>query len=341
MSNLGAANPLGAGRLARDIAGELGCPAASRWSPGTTTWTPGSSRARAWKTVHLWTPVAGVSANAYLGADAITPALATGADVILTGRVADPSLFVAPLADRLGWDLSAPATVANGTLVGHLLECGTQLTGGDFADPGRKDVPDLATLGYPWAEVSPQGKRCSASSPARADCLIGVPSASSCCMRSLTPAPTSHQTFGEPDLSGVTITEIGADRVRVVGAVVDLTRPAQGECRLPGWASSGSRHLLRRTRAASTEPDWPVTWSGTGSPPRARDCVSTSSEAFPTAPEGEVAQCWLRVAGLTWATRRGGRDLPRDRVALHLLVCCRRRCSASRSTRSSASCSTW
>ncbi|MGI8308681.1 acyclic terpene utilization AtuA family protein [Saccharopolyspora hattusasensis] len=64
-----------------------------------------------------------MSANAYLGAEALLPALDTGADVVLTGRVADPSLFVAPLAHRLGWELDDLPRIAAGTLVGHLLEC--------------------------------------------------------------------------------------------------------------------------------------------------------------------------------------------------------------------------
>ena len=155
VSNLGAANPLGAGRLAVDIARELGLSCRVAVVTGDDVLdaldlaTPCLEDGRP---LDARGPV--VSANAYLGADAITPALATDADVVLTGRVADPSLFLAPLADRLGWDLTDPAAAAQGTLVGHLLECGAQLTGGYFADPGRKDVPGLTSLGYPWADVS-------------------------------------------------------------------------------------------------------------------------------------------------------------------------------------------
>ncbi|GBD44537.1 hypothetical protein HRbin40_02026 [bacterium HR40] len=98
-----------------------------------------------------------VGANAYLGADAILPAIETGADVILTGRVADPSLFLAPLRARFGWQDTDLDRLAAGVLVGHLLECGMQVTGGYFADPGFKDVPDLARCGYPLAEVAEDG----------------------------------------------------------------------------------------------------------------------------------------------------------------------------------------
>ncbi len=96
-----------------------------------------------------------VGMNAYLGADAIVPALDAGADVVIGGRLADPSMYLAPLMRHFRWKDSD--ALAAGTLVGHLMECGMQITGGYFADPGIKDVPDLAQCGYPIAEVSADG----------------------------------------------------------------------------------------------------------------------------------------------------------------------------------------
>ena len=98
-----------------------------------------------------------VSANAYVGVDAILPALQAGADVVITGRAADPSLFLAPLVHEFGWRLDDFCRLARGTVVGHLLECGGQLTGGYFADPGAKDVPNMAALGFPFADVDADG----------------------------------------------------------------------------------------------------------------------------------------------------------------------------------------
>jgi hypothetical protein len=98
-----------------------------------------------------------VSANAYLGVDALLPALATGADVIVTGRVADPSLFLAPAVYEHGWNLDDLDRMARGTVMGHLLECAGQITGGYFADLGRKDVPDFAHLGFPYADIDRDG----------------------------------------------------------------------------------------------------------------------------------------------------------------------------------------
>ena len=97
--------------------------------------------------------------NAYLGADAILPALDAGADVIIGGRLADPSMYLAPLMHRYGWDADDTARAGAGTLVGHLMECGMQITGGYFADPGVKEVPRLAQCGFPIAEVASDGQR--------------------------------------------------------------------------------------------------------------------------------------------------------------------------------------
>jgi hypothetical protein len=100
------------------------------------------------------------SANAYLGADVICRALETGAQIVVTGRVADPSLFLAPAMHHFGWRYDDWPRIAAGTAAGHLLECCAQVSGGCFADPGKKDVPDLARLGFPYADVAADGAFC-------------------------------------------------------------------------------------------------------------------------------------------------------------------------------------
>ena len=99
-----------------------------------------------------------VSGNAYLGADVICRALETGAQVVITGRVADPSLFVAPAMHHFGWRYDDWPRMAASTAAGHLLECAAQVSGGCFGDPGKKDVPDLARLGFPFADVAADGR---------------------------------------------------------------------------------------------------------------------------------------------------------------------------------------
>ena len=98
-----------------------------------------------------------VSANAYLGHTGILEALQSGAQVIITGRVADPSLFLAPMMHEFGWQADDFNLLGRGTVIGHLLECGAQVTGGYFADGIHKKVDGLAAIGHPFADVFPDG----------------------------------------------------------------------------------------------------------------------------------------------------------------------------------------
>jgi hypothetical protein len=158
LTNMGAANPIAAGNEAVALAGRLDLTMTIAVITGDDVLdrvdlnTPALETGRP---LGDHGPV--ISANAYLGADAVMPALTAGADLVITGRLADPSLFLAPLADRLGWELSRWPLVAAGTMVGHLLECAGQVSGGYFADPDCKHVPDLAHLGFPYADVRADG----------------------------------------------------------------------------------------------------------------------------------------------------------------------------------------
>ena len=98
-----------------------------------------------------------ISAEAYLGAEPIVEALRDGARIVVTGRVADPSIFLAPLMHEFGWDPLDHARLGAGSGLGHLLECGAQVTGGYFPDPGFKDVPEPWNLAFPIAEASADG----------------------------------------------------------------------------------------------------------------------------------------------------------------------------------------
>lgn len=161
VTNMGVANVRDAGRVVVEVARALGLEGlkvamvlgdevTDLLGPETTLFDNHD------KTIgEVGLPLAG--ANVYLGIDAILPAIETGADVIITGRVADPSLFLSPLVHTFGWARDDWAALGRGTLVGHLMECGMQITGGYFADPGRKDVPRLADCGYPIAEVASDG----------------------------------------------------------------------------------------------------------------------------------------------------------------------------------------
>ena len=158
ISNFGSAHPLAAGRRIVEMARRLGVAVKVAVVTGDDVYARITSRAVA---LESGGPLGDygelISANAYLGAEALMPALRSGADVIVTGRVADPSLFVAPIAHHFRWSIDDLERIARATVVGHLLECASQVSGGYFADPGRKDVPDLANVGFPFADVDADG----------------------------------------------------------------------------------------------------------------------------------------------------------------------------------------
>ncbi|MCK2168802.1 acyclic terpene utilization AtuA family protein [Thalassospira xiamenensis] len=157
-----------------------------------------------------------VSANAYLGVRPIVDALATGADVILTGRAADPAMFLAPQIYEFGWEMDDWTRLGRGTLVGHLLECGGQITGGYFADPGFKDVPDLARLGFPLAEIDENGQAVITKVKGTGGCVTAAT-----CKEQLLYEVHDPAAYLQPDViadfSGVTVSEIGPDRVAIAG----------------------------------------------------------------------------------------------------------------------------
>ena len=100
-----------------------------------------------------------ISGNAYCGVEGIVEALKNGADVVITGRVADPALTLAPLCYEYGWTLEKnPEQFGQGILAGHLIECGPQSTGGTFADPPYKKAIDLAHMGFPIVEFDESGR---------------------------------------------------------------------------------------------------------------------------------------------------------------------------------------
>jgi len=99
-----------------------------------------------------------LTANAYLGGRGITAALAAGADVVITGRITDAALVVGPAAWWHGWDYDDAASVdalAGAVVAGHVIECGAQATGGNYAF--FQEVPGLEHVGFPWADVAADG----------------------------------------------------------------------------------------------------------------------------------------------------------------------------------------
>jgi hypothetical protein len=157
-----------------------------------------------------------LSANAYLGAEPMAQALTSGADIVITGRASDPALFLAPMIHAFGWAMDDWNLLGQGTVAGHLLECAGQITGGYFADPGYKDVPDLARLGFPIGEVGEDGSLVITKVAGSG----GAVTARTCKEQLLYEVHDPKQYF-QPDVvadfSEVSVEEIGPDRVRVSG----------------------------------------------------------------------------------------------------------------------------
>jgi hypothetical protein len=161
VTNMGAANPKAAAAKIRDVARSMGL-GKLKIAAVTGDDVLAILRSADYAIEDTGEPVSSlgeriISANAYLGARPLVEALAQGADVVVTGRVADPALVLAPLVHEFGWDMEDWDRLGQGTVVGHLLECAGQVSGGYYADPGRKDVPGLARLGFPIGEVSEDG----------------------------------------------------------------------------------------------------------------------------------------------------------------------------------------
>jgi hypothetical protein len=157
-----------------------------------------------------------LSANAYLGAEPMAEALNAGADIVVTGRASDPALFLAPMIHAFGWAMDDWNLLGQGTVAGHLLECAGQITGGYFADPGYKDIPDLARLGFPIGEVGEDGSLVIT----KVEGSGGAVTAQTCKEQLLYEVhdPTKYlQPDVVADFSQVKVEEIAPDRVRISG----------------------------------------------------------------------------------------------------------------------------
>ncbi|HEY2864695.1 MAG TPA: acyclic terpene utilization AtuA family protein [Casimicrobiaceae bacterium] len=197
-----------------------------------------------------------VSANAYLGAAALLPALQSGADIVITGRVADPSLFLAPMAYEFDWSLDDVDRMARGTSIGHLLECAGQLCGGYYAEPGRKDVPDMAHLGFPYADIDADGNATVSKVEGTGGCIT-LATAKEQLLYEVTD-PFGYVTPDVvADFSTVSLRETGPNRVDVRGAT-GQPRPTQLKVSVgyragyvgEGEISYGGANALGRARLA-------------------------------------------------------------------------------------------
>ena len=217
VGNFGAANPDGAALLIQRLAHELGLPAPRIAVVRGDDLS--DARGQAIVHDHLGTNFDAarfVCANVYQGAFEIADAIRAGAQIVVTGRVADPSLTLGPAIAHFGWQRDQWDALAGATMAGHLLECGAQVSGGYFADPGMKDVPGLDDVGFPIAEIAADGS-CIVSKASGTGGLVDERTVKEQLLYELHDPAAYITPDVVADITEATVTQLGPDRVRLSG----------------------------------------------------------------------------------------------------------------------------
>ena len=301
ISNLGAANPAAAARQIARLGAEVG---AGRIRVAGVV---GDDVARHRDAIAWERPIEGtlLGAHAYLGTEGLIEAIEGGADVVVTGRVADSALFAAELAPHLDGSEDA---FANATMIGHLLECSGQITGGNFEAPGGDslDGAGFARLGYPIARVARDGS-------AEIGILDGLPGRVdrlTCTLQLLYEVhdPAAYITPDAiVDFSQVLIEEIGPNRVRVSGART-VGRPER--LKVSGF-------IERPGTLADVE----LSYAGTGALTRARHAADALRIRLEHFPEGALRIDLVGVDSVLGGASKADNAAPPE-VRVHVSAVC-------------------
>ncbi|CAM5670895.1 exopolyphosphatase [Streptomyces badius] len=219
VANAGGLNPAGLADAVRRLGDKVGVPV-------TVAHVEGDS---------LPVPDGALTANAYLGGFGIAACLRAGADVVVTGRVTDAALVTGPAAAHFGWGPDDLDALAGAVVAGHVLECGTQATGGNHAFFGEYDPARLRRPGFPLAEIHADGS----SVITKHDGTGGVVDLSTVTAQLL--YETGGARYAGPDVTArldtVRLTPDGPDRVRIDGVRGEAPPPTlkAGVTRLGGW----------------------------------------------------------------------------------------------------------
>lgn len=248
VTNAGGVNPWGCARALAKLAEELGVQVKIAVVEGDDVMSR-IEELRNDGVRDMWSgdalPATVASANAYLGAFPVARAFDAGADIVITGRCVDSALVLGPLIHEFGWSETDYDLLAAGSLAGHLIECGTQATGGIHTD--WKSVPDWANLGYPIAECRSDGSF-----------VLTKPEGTGGLVNRLTTGEQLIYEIHDPasyllpdvtvDISQVRLTEIGKDRVLLEGA---RGKPPTGKLKVSATYADGWRCTVTRTVVGS------------------------------------------------------------------------------------------
>jgi acyclic terpene utilization AtuA family protein len=232
ITNAGGINPVAAGRA---VVAALKAAGAN----GLTVATVVGDDVRA-RSSELGLAEDALFANAYLGARPIVDALDRGADVVVTGRVADASLFLAPLVHEHGWAWDDWDRLASGVVVGHLLECSGQVVGGNYSGAWWAN-PDPLRIGFPIGEIEADGTAVITKPPAAGGMVTFDTMREQLLYEVHDPAAYLNPDV-TADFTSLTLTDLGGDRVRVSGT---RGRPPPATykglvCTPAGWAGEAT-----------------------------------------------------------------------------------------------------
>jgi hypothetical protein len=211
VANAGGLNPAGLATAVRTLAERLGLAVNVAHVEGDDLLPRAAD-------LGLGTPL---TANAYLGAWGIVDCLKSGADVVVTGRVTDASVIVGPAAAHFGWDRTDYDRLAGAVVAGHVIECGVQATGGNFAF--FTEVADLSHPGFPLAEIAADGSSVVTKHPGTGG-LVSIDTVTAQLLYEV-----SGARYANPDVTArldtVRLADDGADRVRISGVSGEAPPP--------------------------------------------------------------------------------------------------------------------
>jgi hypothetical protein len=266
-----------------------------------------------------------VFAVAYLGARPIVEALERGADVVVTGRVADASLFVAPMVHELGWSWDDWDRLAAGVVLGHLLECSGQATGGNFSGDWW-NIADLDRIGYPVCEVSEDGSAL-LTKPAQTGGRVSVETVSEQLLYEVLDPRRYLNPDVVADFTSVRLEQVGAETVSVSG-VRGSARPGDLKAiigHLDGWLGAATigyswPHALAKARHAAMLIDRLAERAGVVPVEQVVEYIGVDSlhgDASDMLGAAETNEVVLRVAG-RFASEADARAFPRLAIPLAL-----------------------